>query len=398
MKVKTILSLSTIALCMFLLSGCGNYAELNRLALVVAIGIDKPAVEKDTYRVTLQVVKPKASAAGTTGGGGDGVPFVNYTGEGRTLIEAMKSTSVKLSRKGFYSHTTMIVVDENTARDNILKVVDFMSRNTGIPLKTSVVIARNTTAEQILQSLTPLDTITGVSFFYQIKNAQDILGSYFNATVHDLMLYTRPGDDLAVNGIELTKNKEQAKKKDNTEKAEPAIPIMKGMGLFKKGKLVHWLDEKESRSLVIAFNQFKAAHITVPCGEHAYASLAINFSKVKKQVVMKQGIPHITARIKLKGFINEASCAYDLSKPEALKKIEHEVEVTIRDEFMDSVRESQAHESGVFAFGYALHTQHPQQWEKYKNEWYELEKKAKLQVVVDVSLEHAGIREEANMN
>jgi spore germination protein KC len=57
-----------------LLSGCWNQRELNKIAIVMAMGVDK-VEQTDNYRVSFQVVNPGAVASGQTGWGdaGNGV-------------------------------------------------------------------------------------------------------------------------------------------------------------------------------------------------------------------------------------------------------------------------------------------------------------------------------------
>src|SRR3954451_15752653 len=160
MKIhKVYLLLFCVTLC---LAGCNNYKEVNSLAFVIGLGIDKPKKDKNMYRLTLQVVQP-SNAASASLGKGQGLPVINYTGTGRTISEAARNASKKLSTESFYAHMTLVVVDENTAEDNIVKVLDAFERDENIHTKAAVLIARHTSAEAVLNALTPLDTITSVS-------------------------------------------------------------------------------------------------------------------------------------------------------------------------------------------------------------------------------------------
>ena len=66
MKLKTLLILVMLIICIFTLSGCYNSEGLEALAYVVALGIDKG--ENNKLRLTLQIATTNSDSG--SGGGG----------------------------------------------------------------------------------------------------------------------------------------------------------------------------------------------------------------------------------------------------------------------------------------------------------------------------------------
>lgn len=94
-------------------TGCWNRRELNELAVVLAVGIDKV---DDQYEVTVQVVAPSQMSRNRIG---DRAPVVVYSTKALTLFEALRDITTKSSRKLYIAHIHLILFNENVARGGI---------------------------------------------------------------------------------------------------------------------------------------------------------------------------------------------------------------------------------------------------------------------------------------
>src|SRR4051812_49273681 len=106
---KWLLVILVLIMSMPLLSACWNQKELTDLAFVTALGIDRE--KDDMYHVSFQLVNPGNVSAGQTGGG-QGLPIAVYKAEGRTITEAARNATKKVSRRLYYAHTNLVVVSE----------------------------------------------------------------------------------------------------------------------------------------------------------------------------------------------------------------------------------------------------------------------------------------------
>ena len=137
-KIAIIISL---LLCATVLSGCWSTKELNELAFVVAVGIDKTKDGK--YVMIFQVVNPgNVVGARQIGGGSGGVPVSIYKATGDNLVEASRKASKKLSRLAYYAHTNLVVISEEVAKEGVNGLFDALERNSEFRSTAMVVIDR----------------------------------------------------------------------------------------------------------------------------------------------------------------------------------------------------------------------------------------------------------------
>lgn len=74
------------------LTGCWDIRYLDKLGVVIALGVDDDPSGKFLYEVTVQVVLPQNATTGD--GGGDGSPVMTLTEKGDTMFEAIRKLSL----------------------------------------------------------------------------------------------------------------------------------------------------------------------------------------------------------------------------------------------------------------------------------------------------------------
>jgi len=177
--IHTLVSLSLI----FPLTGCWNSRELNDLAIVSAIGIDK-AASKDEYRVTFQLVNPSATA--TSAGASTGQPPITiYTSTDHTLFGALRKTSKQASRQLFFAHTQLIVIGEDLARSGIDNLFDIFERSHELRLNSAILVSRDTDAASILKVLIPVENQPAVGLVKKAKNTSKLWGENRDVNVYE---------------------------------------------------------------------------------------------------------------------------------------------------------------------------------------------------------------------
>ena len=99
----------------FIFTGCYNYKELNEIAIVSSIAIDK---KDDKYLVNAQVMNAKPSQES------DSTQVIVYNSTGNTINEALRNMIMKSSRKLYGGHLSKLVVSEEVAKEGIINVLD----------------------------------------------------------------------------------------------------------------------------------------------------------------------------------------------------------------------------------------------------------------------------------
>lgn len=172
MKDKGLLRIILCILIIMLLTSCWNRRELNELAIVTGIGIDK-APDKEEYEVTFQIVNPSSTATSTGANTGQSTTTV-YSTTDRTLFGAFRKTSKKTARQLFFAHTQLVVIGEAFARSGINEIFDVFERSHELRLNSTVLVSRGVDANAALKILLPIESLPAIGMVKKAKNTAKI--------------------------------------------------------------------------------------------------------------------------------------------------------------------------------------------------------------------------------
>lgn len=128
-----------------LLVGCWGGLEIDQLAFVNAMGVDK---DENGLKLTVHIIVA-GNGGGEDGGGGGSAPvWVTYV-RGNSLSEALFNLSGNVSKRLFFAHTNVVILGEEFAREGINEVIDWLSRERQVRDGVRLAVARGT-AEDIL--------------------------------------------------------------------------------------------------------------------------------------------------------------------------------------------------------------------------------------------------------
>lgn len=365
MKPKNILAIFMI-LPVMCLTGCWSSREINTLAITICIGIDKT---ENGYLLTEQVLNPKAIASQKAT---NESPVVLYTTEGKDIGEMTKRLTKQTSRIIYNTHLRMVVFGEDIAKDGIQDLLDYFARNYEYRTDFDFVVAKNTTAKNILSILTPLESIPGMEMYNSLKLSEENWAStksmrmiaLINAIIADgknpvLTGIEISGDEIDLNSTDALKQSEQIKKLQYTS-----------LAAFKKDKLAGWLNEDESKGY-----NYICGNVTNTAEYGSYGDKAkITFDVINTKSQMKasliNGKPAIDVEISVTQNIGTVEGEFDVTKPEN-KEILNE----ISEERIQSLCEQAVYKlqnelkTDIFGFGEAIHRKYPKLWEKIKDDW-----------------------------
>lgn len=389
-RMRTKISFLIIFL-LFGLTGCSNYTELNEIAIVLGLGIDY-IPEKDVYEITYQVVNPSENAARGTGSGG--TPVVNYQSRGKTLSEAAGNASNIFPRKNIYSHIQLVLISEQLAKKESLNFIfDVFERDAGVRVNVPVLITRNADIKTTMDILSSVDKIPVRTLVGKVKNASKVLGEYGEIKIYDIIEnLTNAGSEPTISGISITGNPKTGASKKNIESMQKTFVFLNGIAVFRKGKLVGWIDGKKQKSLQIIKNNIQISSLRIHCDEKRYNNLLVNHLKSKSKVDMQNSQAVITIQVNGFGTLSELLCNKDISKREVIKEYERRSERELEKEIKDGIIVAQKLESDVFGFGEILRDTHPKKWRKSKQQWNKLFSQAKVHIQVNLNIEGTGMR------
>ncbi|MGM0883970.1 MAG: Ger(x)C family spore germination protein [Bacillota bacterium] len=391
-----------LTVCMLmLLSGCWDLRYLDKLGVVLAMGVDDDPSGKQKLRLTVQVVLPQNVAAETKGGTG-GTPVTTFTETGDTIFEAIRKMSAKTSRRLFFSHTQMLIIGEKMARKGgIIPLVDLIERNPDIRTDISVVVTRGVRAEQLLQMTTQMESIPVNQFHEMIDVNQEAYAMNYAVLVKDLTKLTGKGKQQAVlPSFRIVGDKAAGKSVDNvkTIPAE-AIPTLSTMAVFRNGKLVDYLKPKESRGLAWLQNKVKSTVIKLACPE-SKGNLIVEVHEASMQYKIKHskhGMPVVQAKLELTGSIQEIMCpGIDVMDEQLLNEIEELTSQTVKKEAEETIRKMQKKwRVDALGWGKEVYLQQPEVWKRIEKDWETVFPEVQHEVVCKTKIFGSGVRGES---
>ena len=375
-----------IILTLLLLTGCYNYRELNDLAIISAFGIDKV---DDEFLVTVQVVDTNKIGSDTTSTG-EFPKTIIYERKGKTIQEALRLMILESPRRLYAEHTQLLLFSEEIAKNELPNIIDYFYRDPESRKEYQVAVIKNTTANKILKTLTPLDTIGADNIVSSIESNNTYLGELIAVTFSQLLdMYLNPNIEISMPTLELVDISE----KDNTDQLKDPDAnnkiMLNGSSVFKDNSLIGYLTIKESLALNFIKNEVENTIISHSCSEKKHIVYEImntdtNVSPLKKE-------KGIDITIKGNATIAEINCDYNLTKPKDIIEIEKKLNQEIENIISTSVRSiNEKYHTDVFGFRDLYYKSNYKFYQTIKDNWNETIEDIKLSVKSKVKITEKG--------
>ncbi|MBT2618876.1 MULTISPECIES: Ger(x)C family spore germination protein [unclassified Bacillus (in: firmicutes)] len=381
-----------IMLITFLLftTGCWNRRELNELAITLAMGLD---ITRDgQYLVTAQVVNPGEVAAK---GGGSHSPVVIYQATGKTVFEAVRKMTKESPRKIYPSHLRILVIGESLAKKGIGKPLDVLSRDWELRSDFYVVVAKGMNAEDILRVPTALEKIPANNMFNTLEVSEKAWSGTsaisFDKLIEDMV---SEGKQPVLTGIQadIKGGKKNSLSKQNVEIIDTPARVKYGnLAVFKKDKLVGWLNETESRAYNKITNNVKSSIVNVSCPNGGTAAIQVIRAKADVKGKVESGKPKVDVNIRAEGNVGEVECHLDLTKPKSIEQLEKAYEKKVIQQMGNAIQSVQEQKKvDIFGFGEAIYRAEPKAWEQLKKDWDNEFQDLSVDVKYDLQIRRVG--------
>ncbi|MBD2870565.1 Ger(x)C family spore germination protein [Paenibacillus arenilitoris] len=361
--------LTILALCLLMLTGCWSRRELNDILVVLGAGIDW---EEGEYLVSFQVVNP--SEISTQRKSADRPPVTLYQGKGKTLFEAARSLTAEAPRKVYMGHLQLYVLSEEIARRGLNDVVDNMLRDNEFRMDFNLVVAKGTSASDILKLYTPLEKLPTNNMLQSLETSEKSWAPSVSIMLDEVLdKLSNDGTELALTGIQLIGDPNMGESKKNVEVYHPPSRFRyTGIAAFKGDKLVSWLNENESKGYTDITDNLDSTSIELACGERDYMGIEIISSNAKIETKLRSGKPEVAVSIRSEANIVDRSCkSVDLTDPEAIKRLEEEAAKQLRSHAEAAVKKAKRLKSDILGFGNQLGKDYPEYWKTVKDSWNE---------------------------
>lgn len=387
------------AILLVILSGCWSRKELNELAITLAMGVDKVDGQ---YKVTTQIVNPAEIASNKSGGNNS--PISTYTATGKTIHSAIRRMMTKSPRVIYSAHLQLFVIGEKLAKeDGIAKTLDLISRDPELRTDFFIIVTKGTTAEQVLKILSiPLEKIPANKIFQSLKTSEDEWAATSTITLNKLISkIVSKGTNPLVTGLGITGDPDLAKTMEDLKKSSPETVLkFVGISVFKKDKLIGWLNEKESKGANYILDKVQSTIIEVGCPNAGLVAVKIVRSKTKVEASANHRAPSVNVSVEGIANISDVECTdLNLDQEQTIYELEKKVEQDIKGK-MRAVIETAQNEfkSDIFGFGEAIHRASPAQWGEMKNNWDEEFGNLSVNLNIDIKIRQVGTTGNSFMN
>ncbi|MCX7571172.1 Ger(x)C family spore germination protein [Tumebacillus sp. DT12] len=369
-----------------LMTGCLGSREIDDLAMVMAVGLDK-GKEPGTIKVTAQIARP-GDVRGQTGAptAGTGQPIWTASAEGRSIFEAIRNLARYSSRRVFWAHNQVIVINEEVAREGVSEIIDFFSRNHELRMRTWVVVTEDE-ASHLITTKTGLEVIPGVSMDKLFRYSEIVAeaprtdmrtlqAAYLSRTTHPVLARVSP------------KNRQISAKANGEFGSNPQVELS-GTAVFNRDKMVGWLSTKESHGLLWFVEHVESRVITLPCAGQRERSSTLEMKNAKFQVkpVYEKGKVEFDVRVKAMIDLVELGCPDVEDQYVWMQQAEKEAADLLRGE-IESVLEAaqKRYHVDFLELGKVFENHYPAEWRQMAQSWDDAFEKAQVRVTVEANI------------
>ncbi len=361
----------SILLCGLFSTGCYDRIELDDMAYVVGIGIDKGRMH--LFRITIQVAVPLKIA----NGGEAEESYSIQTIEAPTIYSGLNRLNTILKKQIDLSHAKVIVFSKELAQEGLDSAMNEMLNGREFRPSMHVLVAQDTALEY-LKMIKPKLEISPVK--YHELNHQGYLYTGFSADtrLYDFYIKTKLPHIQAVTAISAEQSKGE----------EDDVQIM-GLAVFKGTKMIGELCGEEVIYHLITLGDLGTAHIFIqePLGKDDLVVLRLReHRRPKYNIDFHDDKPTIGLVVMLEGEIMTKD-GYTLYEDiEELYRTKKKVEDHVKMGIVRYLNRTKELEADINGFGGLLRKDYStwREWEKFN--WLDRYKESTFHVEVSIEI------------
>lgn len=365
-----------------IITGCYNYREINDLAIVTALSIAK---ENEEFKITAQVINSKKETDASTANQPD---FITYTNKNKSIQETLRYMILESPKKIYGAHLQILILDESLAKEDITETLDFFFRDPEIRKVFFVLIGKQ---EEILNVITPLDTISSQNITDSLEASNKYLGLSNLITFHDLMnIYLEKKQEIALPSVEVKGSIEEGKEDKNIQKTQTdATLFISNIAVFKDNKMLGYLTQEES----IAYNIIKnnITH-TIINTKYDDGYITHEILKLTSEIKANPKKNKITINIKGRSSITEVNTKTNITTEENIKKVEKKLNTEIETLIKNSIKNiNKKYNSDIYGFEEIFYKTNYKYYNKIKDKWYkEIFNNIEIEVKSNITITEKG--------
>lgn len=401
MRLKQLAVVLLVLITAMPLSGCWDRTELEEIAFVLAVGVDKG--KESVYSVTFAIALPDKLAGKE--GGGQGKPLLMTTVEAPTVAGAIAMADSYLSRQVSLRHTKALFIGEELARISGMHTMDEFVRFRQARRTMYYLVTKGKAAdflkemepkleknpqryiEQLIQNVRYTALIPSAS---QIQSFVSIVNTAYSAPVTYYAAIKQEGEEEQGGGGAGAASGYKAG--NLPRKGGPNVELLGGAA-FRGEHMVGVLTGEEMRSILLLQGEFKRALYSIPDPKRKDLFVSMEVHQGRPYVVnvdLSGQRPKISVVVTLEGELLSIQSNRDYTEPGLQEELEDAAIRTIAEGMLTAIKKTQQWGTDVAGFGKHVVKQFGtvDQWEAYK--WDERYPNAEISVGVRFTLRRFG--------
>lgn len=297
---------------------------------------------------------------------------------GMTMADAASHLQQMLSRKVFWGQDEVFVFGERLAKEGLAEPLEFLTRHP-VPRERANVFVSQCPAKDVLELDPPIERSVSHALRKMAENETGL-----NITMKELAeMMAGRSRSAVIPWVEIKPG----------DGKQAAFAYINGTAVLKNGKMIGRMNDAETRGIMWLRNEVKKATVTVsPDKGKGLVSLQLLRSR-------SDLIPHITGsewsltvRIVTQDDIVENTSELDLSVPDHINELEHELEDDIKRRIQMALGRAQKEmKADIFHFADAFYRKYPKEWNRNKDRWDDLYFNLEVNVQAKVKIVRPGL-------
>lgn len=380
MRRNNLRMIAVLLTILFCCTGCWDSIDIDRLAIIMASGLDYTQSEdtaKPKVVITAQIAR--ASDLGTAGGGGSPSAqtgstdaFVVQQAEGDDVFQAVQALQRNLSRRLFLGHRRIAIYGEDAARKGISTALDEVIRNPSSRLRSYLMVAYHSRAEEILKQPAALDRLPADALYSKAQGSP--FAEVDTKTVAERVL--SKDEDPFIIGVQSTTGV------PNEQGESTKSFNIDNVALFQGDRLVGWLDRPK---MIQAFGwlagHVKQDELSVPIQGGNSVGLQLLRMESQIKVDARGGQPKIQLLLRGDFDVRQSEIPLNLNQPEVVQLVRTAVEKQIQSEVKAVVTVLQKqYRVDPLGIMHKIHTSNLRVWRGMQRDWRSAYEEVSIQV------------------
>jgi len=340
MSRRSLAIAAIFALLSSLLASCWDKAEMNELALVSMVGLDRDP-DSGLYTVWMQIINPASGASAQKMPGGEQAPVYTYKISARSSAETQLLIYKLMPRKMFVHHAKAILMSERTVKRGIRDILNFTELMPDARSSVPLLIADGP-LEEVMRTFTPLERNPAESIESRLKLLYEYaLLSGRRIEMRDVIERSARRDIAVIPMIAPTPRTGNPNSWQVNAEIDANINQLEvgGGAVIRDYRMVGRLSDGEL-VLYNLLNGAKGRFVRLVPFRDGHLSVSMNSRGAKKKLEWRNGKPFVRARIRV-DISTIAMSEYHPQTMDEIRELERLVERHLAEEltaFLDKTR------------------------------------------------------------